>query len=96
MQNQEKNRKNVKRKNNFLQEVTNLQNILTKTRPFDKNVNEIDSNLNGSATDRKDEIIINELSSTTDEKDENGKCSCFGRVWLEDPNDPRGCIYFQV
>ncbi|XP_045489171.1 GTP-binding protein 2 isoform X1 [Pieris rapae] len=94
-QNQEKNRKNVKRKNNFLQEVTNLQKILTKTLPFDKNVNEMDKSGIGQV-EGVDELFREDFDKSTGEREESGKCACAGRVWLEDPNDPRGCLYFQA
>ncbi|CAK1554311.1 unnamed protein product [Leptosia nina] len=142
-QNNERNRKNVRRKNNFDAEIANAQKILAKNIQFDKNINttdaDVDDNVklrsvNGFSDELTDDrvslkndkgvdktqvyesmkdkssliygnvldtISANDITSVdktelNDKLDDVNGCECADRVWLEDPNDPRGCIYFQA
>ncbi|XP_068627207.1 GTP-binding protein 2-like [Battus philenor] len=78
-----KNRKNVRRRNkNLLQDIADVENCLAKP---------------------KDQIEEGNLYRGEDdgEKNLNGaedkdQCICSDVVPLEDPDDPRGCLYFQA
>ncbi|CAK1592638.1 unnamed protein product [Parnassius mnemosyne] len=84
---QARNRKHVRRKNkNLLQDIANVESCLVKP---------------------KDDIEAGNLyrSESDEDKSEEGtkknledahKCVCSDVVPLEDPNDPRGCLYFQA
>ncbi|KPJ00416.1 GTP-binding protein 2 [Papilio xuthus] len=81
--NEMKNRKNVRRKNkNLLQDIANVENCLVKPK------------------DKIEEGNIYRSDSVDDKIDGNDntdvKCVCGDVVPLEDPNDPRGCLYFQA
>lgn len=74
--------KNIKNKN-ILQDIANVQNSLTKVIDVN-NPNLYKGSQFISKTGRNEERM------------ETTKCVCDDLVFLEDPNDPRGCIYFQV
>lgn len=74
--------KNTKHKN-ILQDIANVQNSLTKVIDVN-NRNLYKSSQYISKTGRNKERM------------ETTKCVCDDLVFLEDPNDPRGCIYFQA
>ncbi|CAH2083295.1 unnamed protein product [Euphydryas editha] len=82
-QTSEKNRKNARRQNkNILQDIANAQSGLIK--------NSDTKNENMYMSD--DENKLNMRMSDKDDRE----CVCDDLVFLEDPNDPRGCIYFQA
>ncbi|XP_050358692.1 GTP-binding protein 2-like [Nymphalis io] len=80
----EKNQKNARRQNkNILQDIANVKNSLTKT----------------SDTKCTNVYVSDDGSKYSDahvSSDTQDKCVCDDLVFLEDPNDPRRCIYFQA
>ncbi|XP_050357223.1 uncharacterized protein LOC126777944 [Nymphalis io] len=80
----EKNQKNARRQNkNILQDIANVKNSLTKT----------------SETKCTNVYVSDDGSKYSDahvSSDTQDKCVCDDLVFLEDPNDPRRCIYFQA
>ncbi|XP_049696104.2 GTP-binding protein 2 [Helicoverpa armigera] len=82
---QTKNRKNVRRKNkNLLQDLKTAEECLTK------DMDDIETNIFDD-DDEDDEQIDEETKRQIDDD-----CICNDKVILEDPNNPRGCIYFQA
>ncbi|CAH0731216.1 unnamed protein product, partial [Brenthis ino] len=80
----EKNRKNARRQNkNILQDIANVQNSLTK-------------NMEIKSPNIYKEDEISTKNNKSDDKIDFDECVCNDLVLLEDPNDPRGCIYFQA
>ncbi|KAJ8704823.1 hypothetical protein PYW08_012143 [Mythimna loreyi] len=78
-----KNRKNVRRKNkNLLRDIETAGQCLTKEIADDISENTF-SDVSGGVLDEGSDV-------TRDE------CACADRVMLEDPDDPRGCVYFQA
>ncbi|XP_038220309.1 GTP-binding protein 2-like [Zerene cesonia] len=141
-QNQDKNHKNVRRKNtNLLQDIANVQNMLTKNLHLDTNddgglndinvndvdpdtrVKDVDTNVsengecdinvkdmerdvNVKSVEHDKNVKVSSLSGKVDKmtlkemREDRKELRYFGegedKVWLEDPNNPRGCIYFQA
>ncbi|KAJ0184158.1 hypothetical protein K1T71_000581 [Dendrolimus kikuchii] len=75
---------NVKnRKNSKLKNKNLLQDIAKAEECLAKEINNIDAN----------NIDINNIDDSIFKEEE---CICSDRVFLEDSNDPRGCIFFQA
>ncbi|CAH2987864.1 unnamed protein product [Chilo suppressalis] len=95
-----KNRKNVRRKNkNLLQDIANVESSLVKTIDNDPNIYKSDSDAERDEGRTKiiDKTDENVYRSDSDGDKGNGQdCICGDSVLLEDPNDPRGCMYFQA
>ncbi|XP_063835992.1 uncharacterized protein LOC135085167 [Ostrinia nubilalis] len=86
-----KNRKNVRRKNkNLLQDLANVENCLTKAIDNDQNIYKSDS----ESVDKIEDVYRSDSEGEKDKSD--GECTCRDAVLLEDPNNPRGCIFFQA
>ncbi|XP_045456290.1 GTP-binding protein 2 [Melitaea cinxia] len=89
-QTSQKSRKNARRQNkNILQDIAMAQNDLTKSSDT--------KNENVYVSDDEDKLNmrISEADMRMPDKGDRD-CVCGDVVFLEDPNDPRGCIYFQA
>ncbi|XP_013139808.1 PREDICTED: GTP-binding protein 2-like [Papilio polytes] len=81
--NDTKNRKNVRRKNkNLLQDIANVENSLAKARDNIEEGNIYRSESDGEKIETNQNVDV--------------RCVCGDELPLEDPNDPRGCLYFQA
>ncbi|KAL0858298.1 hypothetical protein ABMA27_012198 [Loxostege sticticalis] len=87
-----KNRKNVRWKNkNLLQDIANVESSLTKTIDNDQNIYKSDS----EGVDKIEDAYRSDSECEKDKLSE-GECTCRDAVLLEDPNNPRGCMFFQA
>ncbi|XP_049884076.1 GTP-binding protein 2-like [Pectinophora gossypiella] len=103
-----KDRKNIRRKNkNLLLDIAKVQNSLIKDELIENNNIYHGSEKDGTIVKdnapnvperdgSKDYGYEVELEKEGSEKSGDEKCTCGDQVMLEDPNDPRGCIYFQA
>ncbi|KAJ2942342.1 hypothetical protein O0L34_g15892 [Tuta absoluta] len=105
-------RKNIRKKNkNLLQDIATVENVLAKNECIE-NTNlyesDRDSNTKQHVSERdykqdgkrKSDVIDSVLDKDSDTEskvmERDGEISCCDQVFLEDPNDPKGCIYFQA
>ncbi|KAJ2941716.1 hypothetical protein O0L34_g10524 [Tuta absoluta] len=105
-------RKNIRKKNkNLLQDIATVENVLSKNECIE-NTNlyesDRDSNTKQHVSERdykqdgkrKSDVIDSVLDKDSDTEskvmERDGEISCCDQVFLEDPNDPKGCIYFQA
>ncbi|CAG9790440.1 unnamed protein product [Diatraea saccharalis] len=101
-ENNTKNRKNVRRKNrNLLQDIDNVESSLVKVIDKDPNIYNSDSDVErgvgAKIVDKlEDNVYRSDSDRDKDNIDDSQDCICGDTVLLEDPNDPRGCMYFQA
>ncbi|XP_052748346.1 GTP-binding protein 2-like isoform X2 [Galleria mellonella] len=103
----QENRKSVRRKNkNLLQDLIHVEHSLAKEiGNFEENIYKADAEDDGhpimKSMKEDDARVPGDGGDASDQQSGDGAsdeddCICDDKVYLEDPNDPRGCIYFQA
>ncbi|XP_023938424.2 GTP-binding protein 2 [Bicyclus anynana] len=80
------------------QNKTNIDKLIIDRQPIDNVQRSIDKNSKIYMSDSDDDVKYGKGVIDCDDTviDRDGACVCDDLVLLEDPNDPRGCIYFQA